>query len=74
MDRSRGATTRVTVTVVGDLLEVLRDGELVGSVPARDPEITGGRVVLGIFTERSAPLKGPYEVAFSDVKIWPVAR
>jgi hypothetical protein len=66
--------TRITVSIVGELLEVLRDGELVGVVPVQDKEITGGRVVLGIFTERGAPVKGPYEVAFTDVKIWPIAR
>jgi predicted Ser/Thr protein kinase len=66
--------TRITVSIVGDVLEVLRNGELVGSVPAQDEEIVGGRVVLGIFTERSAPLKGPYEVAFTDIKIWPIDR
>jgi predicted Ser/Thr protein kinase len=69
-----GATTQVTVRVVGEVLEVLRDGKPVGTVPAQDPDITGGRVVLGIFTERSAPVKGPYQVAFNDVKIWPIDR
>jgi predicted Ser/Thr protein kinase len=66
--------TRITVSIVGEVLEVLRDGELVGAVAAQDPDITGGRVMLGIFTERSAPLKGPFEVAFSDIKIWPIDR
>jgi predicted Ser/Thr protein kinase len=66
--------TRITVSIVGEVLEVLRDGELVGTVAAQDKDITGGRVVLGIFTERSAPLKGPYQVAFTDVKIWPIDR
>jgi predicted Ser/Thr protein kinase len=66
--------TRITVSIVGEVLEVLRDGELLGTVSAQDKEIAGGRVVLGIFTERSAPLKGPYEVAFTDIKIWPIDR
>jgi hypothetical protein len=66
--------TRMTVSIVGDVLEVLRDGELVGAVPALDKDITGGRVVLGIFTERSAPVTGPYQVAFTDIKIWPIER
>ncbi|MET8153646.1 serine/threonine protein kinase [Actinoplanes sp. NPDC049668] len=70
-----GATpTRITVSIVGETLEVLRDGELVGSVPVQDPDITGGRVVLGIYTERDAPLAGPYSVAFNDIKIWPISR
>ncbi len=66
--------TRITVSIVGGTLEVLRDGALVGTVLVQDKEITGGRVVLGIFTERSAPVKGPYAVAFTDVKIWPIGR
>jgi len=66
--------TRITVSIVGELLEVLRDGELVGTVPVQDKEITGGRVVLGIYTERSAPVKGPYEVVFNDIKVWPIDR
>jgi len=66
--------TRITVSIVGEVLEVLRDGELVGTVAAQDKDITGGRVALGIFTERNAPVKGPYEVAFTDVKIWPIDR
>jgi len=66
--------TRITVSIVGDILEVLRDGELVGSVPVQDKEIVGGRVVLGIYTERNSPVAGPYEVAFNDIKIWPISR
>ncbi|MEU7906773.1 serine/threonine-protein kinase [Actinoplanes sp. NPDC049118] len=65
---------RITVSIVGETLEVLRDGELVGSVPVQDKDITGGRVVLGIYTERDAPLQGPYEVAFNDIRIWPINR
>jgi hypothetical protein len=68
-----GPGTRITVSVVGDTLEVLRDNELVGTVPMQDKDIRGGgRVVLGIFTERYAPAKGPYQVAFNDIKIWPI--
>jgi serine/threonine protein kinase len=66
--------TLVTVSIVGETLEVLRDGELLGAVPVQDKDIRGGRVVLGIFTERSAPVKGPYQVAFNDIKIWPIDR
>ncbi|WP_433718782.1 serine/threonine protein kinase [Actinoplanes sp. CA-051413] len=66
--------TVITVSVVGETLEVLRDGELLGAVPVQDKDIRGGRVVLGIFTERSAPVKGPYQVAFNDIKIWPIDR
>ncbi|GAA3927550.1 serine/threonine protein kinase [Actinoplanes auranticolor] len=66
--------TLITVSIVGETLEVLRDGELLGAVPVQDKDIRGGRVVLGIFTERSAPVKGPYQVAFNDIKIWPIDR
>ncbi|AGZ43694.1 serine/threonine protein kinase [Actinoplanes friuliensis] len=66
--------TRITVSVVGNVLEVLRDGELVGSVPVQDKEITSGKVVLGLFTERGAPQQGPYVVSFTNIKIWPIER
>jgi eukaryotic-like serine/threonine-protein kinase len=66
--------TLITVSIVGETLEVLRDGELLGAVPVQDKDIRGGKVVLGIFTERNAPVKGPYQVAFNDIKIWPIDR
>jgi len=64
----------ITVTAHGTTLEVLRDGELVGTVEVTDKDIDGGRVALGIYTEQYAPVQGPYEVAFTDIKIWPVNR
>ncbi|GAA2523882.1 serine/threonine protein kinase [Winogradskya humida] len=66
--------TRITITVADDVLEVLRDGELVGEVEADDKAMRTGRVALGIYNEQYAPVQGPYEVAFSDIKIWPVKR
>ena len=69
-----GPPAKITVTVHGTTLEVLRDGELVGTVEADDEDIGGGKVALGIYTEQYAPVLGPYEVAFTDVKIWPVNR
>jgi serine/threonine protein kinase len=66
--------TVITLSIVDETLEVLRDGMLLGTVPVQDKEIRGGRVVLGIFTERSAPVQGPYAVAFNDIKIWPIDR
>jgi serine/threonine protein kinase len=66
--------TRITVSIVGQTLEVLRDGELVGGVRVHDKQIKSGRVALGIYTERNAPVDGPYEVAFTDIKIWPITR
>ncbi|MGA5299331.1 serine/threonine protein kinase [Nucisporomicrobium flavum] len=66
--------TTITASVDGTTLEVLRDGELVGTVPVQDPDIQGGRVALGIYTEQYAPVDGPYEVAFTDIKIWGINR
>ncbi|MEV4642217.1 serine/threonine-protein kinase [Actinoplanes sp. NPDC049548] len=65
--------TTITLTMHGENLEILRDGELVGTVMVNDKDITGGRVSLGIYTEQYAPTVGPYEVAFTDIKLWPVA-
>jgi predicted Ser/Thr protein kinase len=64
-----GATTRIAVGVAGDAVEVHRAGALVGSVALTDKDIGSGRVLLGIFTERDAAMQGPYQVAFTDVKI-----
>jgi hypothetical protein len=50
-----GAPVRVTLNVAEDAVEVLRDGVSMGTVPLADPEITDGRVVLGIFTEGQDP-------------------
>jgi hypothetical protein len=60
--------------VYGTTVEVRCDGEPVGTVPLSDADITGGRVVLGIFTERNAAAYGPYAVAFIDVKIRRIVR
>ncbi|WP_067501671.1 serine/threonine-protein kinase [Actinoplanes sp. TFC3] len=69
-----GPPTRITVTVDGSTLEVLRDGELVGTVSVTDKDIRGGKVGLGIYNEQYTYATGPYEVAFTDIKIWPVKR
>jgi len=61
--------TTISLTVAGASVQILRDDELIGTVPLVDKEITGGSVVLGIFTERNAPEEGPYAVAFNDIKI-----
>ncbi|OJF09448.1 serine/threonine-protein kinase [Couchioplanes caeruleus] len=65
-----GAPTKITLNVVGGMLEILRDGKPVGSVRLTDRDLTSGRVVLGIYTEQWAREDGPYEVAFSDITIW----
>ena len=62
--------TRIGLAYTGATFEVTRDVARIGGGTLTDPEITDGQLVLGIFTERDAPKKGPYEVAFTDVKIW----
>jgi len=68
-----GAPTKISLTVAGSSVEILRDDELVGTVPLTDKELTGGKVALGIFTERNAPEQGPYLVRFNDIKIWRIS-
>jgi hypothetical protein len=66
-----GPATRITLRTHGDLLEVARDGQPVGSVPLTDEEITGGRVLLGIFTEPADQgHPPPYSVAFDQVDVY----
>jgi predicted Ser/Thr protein kinase len=65
-----GAPTTIEVRAVGNQATILRDGAPVGTVPLADPLITGGKVVLGVYTERGAAETGPYEAAFTNVKIW----
>ena len=62
--------TTISLTVAGSTVQVVREDELIGTVPLTDTDLTGGRLVLGIYTERNAPEQGPYAVAFNDVKIW----
>jgi hypothetical protein len=62
--------TRIGLRAVGGELELSRDATELGRVPLTDAGITGGRVLLGVYTERGVPQDGPYEVAFSDVMIW----
>ncbi|GAA2660176.1 serine/threonine protein kinase [Paractinoplanes durhamensis] len=64
------AATTIEIQALDGQATVLRDGVQVGTVPLADPEITGGRVLLGVYTERGAPEEGPYDVAFSNVRIW----
>ena len=67
------APTRIGLRAVGDSVEVTRDGTAVGTVPLTDPQIAGGRLALGVFSDRDAPAAGPYAVAFSDVRVWSVS-
>jgi hypothetical protein len=65
-----GVPSEIGLRAVGRAVEVVRDGVALGTVRAADAEITGGRVLFGVFTERGVPQKGPYEVAFTNVRIW----
>jgi predicted Ser/Thr protein kinase len=65
-----GGPVRIGLRAVGGELELSRDGVSLGTVPLSDPEITGGHVALGIYTDGGVSQIGPYEVAFSDVRIW----
>jgi eukaryotic-like serine/threonine-protein kinase len=59
------------VTTRDDTVELLRDGVPIGGVPLTDPAITGGRVLLGIFTEpRNKNFDPPYAVAFDHIDIY----
>jgi eukaryotic-like serine/threonine-protein kinase len=65
-----GPPTKITLNVLGDTVEVLRNDAPVGTVPLTDKDITGGRVVLGIFTEPAGPAHTPpYAVAFDHITI-----
>ncbi|WP_229074078.1 serine/threonine-protein kinase [Actinoplanes sp. DH11] len=66
----KAAPTEISLIVIGETVQVLRGGVLVGSVPLTDPEMLTGRLYLGVFNERNAKKRGPYEVAFTDVRIW----
>jgi predicted Ser/Thr protein kinase len=64
-------STRITVAARGNQIEVLRDGRSLGTVPLLDPDITAGRMVLGIFTESAvAADPAPYRVRFSNVRFF----
>ena len=64
-------STRISVSARGDRVDVSRDGAPLAGVPLTDPDIVGGRVILGIFTEpRDRGHKPPFEVAFDNVSVW----
>ncbi|GIF04163.1 serine/threonine protein kinase [Actinoplanes siamensis] len=64
------APTRIGLRVRGGSVELTQDGAAVGTAALTEPGLTQGRVVLGVFNDPAAPKEGPYEVAFSDLKIW----
>jgi hypothetical protein len=62
--------TRIGLRITGGEATVTRDDAVIGTVPLTDPDITTGRIVLGIYTEQDGPDPGPYSVSFTDVRIW----
>jgi hypothetical protein len=38
--------------------------------PLLEKELQEGKVLLGLYNNFNAPKTGPYEVSFTDVKIW----
>ena len=65
-----GEPARIGLRAAGAELTLTRDGVSLGTVPLTDPEIAGGHVALGVYTDGDAPPTGPYQVAFSHVRIW----
>jgi hypothetical protein len=74
LDRPIGvgeAPTRIRVSAFADMVEVARDGVVLGTAPLTDADVDTGRFAIGIFTEQSAAQPDPpFEVAFDHVKIW----
>ncbi|SDS14845.1 serine/threonine protein kinase [Actinoplanes derwentensis] len=66
---ARDVDTRIGLVIQGDEVRILRDGTQIGVAPLEEADITVGRVVLGIYNERD-PAPGPYEVTFSDLRVW----
>ncbi|WP_239082462.1 serine/threonine protein kinase [Actinoplanes teichomyceticus] len=64
------APTRIRLEIAGERVTVSREGAQVGTADLTEPDLTSGQLFLGIFSERDAPVKGPYQVAFTDVRIW----
>ncbi|GLW31525.1 serine/threonine protein kinase [Actinoplanes regularis] len=62
--------TRIRLKIHGNSVEVFQDGQPVGTLALTDSRLTVGRVVLGVCNDPSASGQGPYEVAFSDIKLW----
>jgi predicted Ser/Thr protein kinase len=65
-----GAATAISLEVRGDTVTVSRDGTVVGRVPLTDAGITGGRVILGIFTQPRDPrYRPPFAVSFQNIEV-----
>jgi serine/threonine protein kinase len=64
-----GPPTRIGLGVDGGSLTVTRNGALIGTVPLSDRQITGARLLLGVYPDRDAPPSGPFQVAFDHIGI-----
>ncbi|GAA0520361.1 hypothetical protein Ade02nite_12590 [Paractinoplanes deccanensis] len=64
-----GPATRVGLRVDDGMVTVTRDGAVVGRAPLTDPQITGSRLLLGVYPDRDAPESGPFRVAFDHIAI-----
>ena len=64
-----GPPVRIGLHVAGDVVTVSRDGVALGEAPLGDAEITGNRVLLGVFLDRDTPDSGSAEVAFDHIEV-----
>ncbi len=65
------APTRIRLHVAGSSVEVSQDGQRVGTLALTEPALSKGRVVLGVYNdETTSSGNGPFEVAFTDIKLW----
>lgn len=62
---------RIAVTARGEVAQMFRENVLVGEARLTDELLVdGGKVVLGVYNVPNARDDVPYEVVFSDIKIW----
>ncbi|MBU2668506.1 protein kinase [Actinoplanes bogorensis] len=61
--------TRIGLRVDGETVTVTRDGVPLGDAPLGAAEISGSRVLLGVFLDRDAPEAGAAEVAFDRIEV-----
>jgi hypothetical protein len=64
-----GPSARISLRVLGDMVTVSRDGVPLGDAPLGRAEISGNRVLLGVFLDRGTPDSGGGEVAFDHIEV-----
>ncbi|MEU8818552.1 serine/threonine-protein kinase [Actinoplanes sp. NPDC048796] len=64
-----GPATRIGLRVDDGTVTVSRDGAVVGQAPLTDRDISGARLLLGVYPDRDAPQSGPFRVAFDHIAI-----